>query len=72
MFDSVKSTKHQHKRNEFDNIEEVSIDKFMKDIEKRDAEKDENFKKNQVEDDSPQRQYNKRYREDWRNSTRFK
>jgi hypothetical protein len=32
MFDNVKSTKHQHKRNEFDNIEEVTIDKFMKDI----------------------------------------
>lgn len=33
IFDSVKSTaSHQHKRNQFDNVEEVSIDKFMKDI----------------------------------------
>lgn len=33
VFDSVKPVKaSRHKRNEFDNVEEVSIDKFMKDI----------------------------------------
>jgi len=32
IFDSVKSTSTRHKRNEFDGVEEVSIDKFMKDI----------------------------------------
>ena len=32
MFDDVKSKKSQHKRNQFDNVEEVSIDKFIKDI----------------------------------------
>lgn len=32
MFDDVKSTKSQHKRNEFKDVEEVSIDKFMTDI----------------------------------------
>lgn len=32
IFDSVKSTSTRHKRSEFDGIEEVSIDKFMKDI----------------------------------------
>jgi len=32
IFDDVKSTKSRHKRNEFDGIEEVSIEKFMKDI----------------------------------------
>jgi len=32
MFDSVKTTSTRHKRNEFKGIEEVSIDKFMKDI----------------------------------------
>ena len=32
MFDNVKATKSQHKRNQFDGVEEVSIDKFMKDI----------------------------------------
>lgn len=32
IFDNVKSTKSQHKRNQFDGIEEVGIDKFMKDI----------------------------------------
>lgn len=32
IFDSVKSTSTRHKRSEFDNVEEVSIDKFMKDI----------------------------------------
>lgn len=32
MFDNVKSTKSQHKRNQFDNVEEVSIEKFMSDI----------------------------------------
>ena len=32
MFDSVKSTSTRHKRSEFDGIEEVTIDKFMKDI----------------------------------------
>lgn len=32
MFDNVKPIKSQHKRNEFDKVEEVSIDKFMKDI----------------------------------------
>jgi len=32
IFDNVKSTTTQHKRNEFEGVEEVSIDKFMKDI----------------------------------------
>ena len=32
IFDNVKSTFTQHKRSEFDKVEEVSIDKFMKDI----------------------------------------
>jgi len=32
MFDSVKTISTRHKRNEFKGIEEVSIDKFMKDI----------------------------------------
>jgi len=32
MFDSVKSTSTRHKRSEFDGVEEVTIDKFMKDI----------------------------------------
>jgi len=32
IFDNVKSTSTRHKRSEFEGIEEVSIDKFMKDI----------------------------------------
>lgn len=32
IFDNVKSTKSQHKRNEFEGVEEVSIEKFMNDI----------------------------------------
>jgi hypothetical protein len=32
IFDSVKSTSTRHKRNEFDGVETVTIDKFMKDI----------------------------------------
>jgi hypothetical protein len=32
MFDSVKSTSTQHKRSQFDNVEEVPIQKFMEDI----------------------------------------
>lgn len=32
MFDNVKSTSTRHKRSEFDGVEEVHIDKFMKDI----------------------------------------
>lgn len=32
IFDGVKSTSTRHKRNEFDGVEEVPIDKFMKDI----------------------------------------
>ena len=32
IFDNVKSTSTRHKRNEFEGVEEVSIDKFMKDI----------------------------------------
>lgn len=32
IFDGVKSTSTRHKRNEFDGVEEVAIDKFMKDI----------------------------------------
>ena len=31
-FDNIKTTSSRHKKNEFKNIEEVSIDKFMKDI----------------------------------------
>ena len=32
LFDGVKSTSTRHKRNEFDKVEEVNIEKFMKDI----------------------------------------
>lgn len=32
IFDNVKASSTRHKRSEFDNIEEVSIEKFMKDI----------------------------------------
>jgi hypothetical protein len=32
IFDGVKSTSSRHKRNEFDGVEEVTIEKFMKDI----------------------------------------
>ena len=32
IFDNVKSTSSRHKRNEFEGIEEISIEKFMKDI----------------------------------------
>jgi hypothetical protein len=32
IFDNVKSTSTRHKRNEFDGVEEVTIEKFMKDI----------------------------------------
>ena len=32
MFDNIKPTSTRHKRSEFDNIEEVSIDKFMSDV----------------------------------------
>jgi hypothetical protein len=32
IFENVKATSTQHKRNEFSNVEEVSIEKFMKDI----------------------------------------
>jgi hypothetical protein len=32
IFDNVKSSKSRHKRNEFDKVEEVTIEKFMKDI----------------------------------------
>ncbi len=32
IFDNVKATSTRHKRNEFDGVEEVGIDKFMKDI----------------------------------------
>ena len=32
VFDSVKSTSTRHKRSEFDGVEEVSIEKFIKDI----------------------------------------
>lgn len=32
IFDSVKTTSSRHKRNEFKGVEEVSIDKFIKDI----------------------------------------
>lgn len=32
IFDGVKSTSTRHKRNEFDGVQEVSIDKFMSDI----------------------------------------
>lgn len=32
IFDNVKTSKSRHKRNEFEGVEEVTIDKFMKDI----------------------------------------
>lgn len=32
MFDNVKSAPKRHKRSQFDNVEEVTIEKFMKDI----------------------------------------
>ncbi len=47
-------------------------DKFTKDIVKREREAIIDSKEKRIDEDSPQREYNKRYREDWRNSTRWK
>jgi len=51
--------------------ESLVFDKFVNDLEERDTANTAKFFKNQLDEDSPQREYNKRYREDWRNSTRF-
>ena len=32
FFDNVKSKSTRHKKSQFENIEEISIDKFMKDV----------------------------------------
>lgn len=50
--------------------ESFSFDKFNQDLEARsDKITKEN---NEYEDNTPQRLYNEKYREDWRNTTRFK
>lgn len=46
-------------------------DKFTKDLIKRERNNLRDAKNKRIDENSPQRKYNKRYREDWRNSTRW-
>jgi len=46
--------------------------KFVKDLEKRERANLKDVQEKRIEENSPQREYNKRYREDWKNSTRWK
>jgi len=46
-------------------------DKFNKDLDKRQRKNLKDAKEKRINENSPQREYNKRYREDWKNSTRW-
>ena len=46
-------------------------DKFVKDLDKRQRQNLKDTKEKRIDENSPQREYNKRYREDWKNSTRW-
>ena len=46
-------------------------DKFVKDLDKRQRQNLKDTKEKRIDENSPQREYNKRYREDWQNSTRW-
>ena len=46
-------------------------DKFTKDLDKRQRKNLKDAKEKLIDENSPQREYNKRYREDWKNSTRW-
>ena len=46
-------------------------DKFVKDLDKRQRKNLKDTKQKRIDENSPQREYNKRYREDWKNSTRW-
>lgn len=52
--------------------ESYNWDKFNKDLIKREGDNLRNMKEKRIDENSPQREYNKRYREDWKNSTRWK
>ncbi len=45
--------------------------KFIRDLEKRQDKNLKDTKEKRIDENSPQREYNKRYREDWKNSTRW-
>jgi hypothetical protein len=45
--------------------------KFIRDLEKRQDKNLKDAKEKRIDENSPQREYNKRYREDWKNSTRW-
>lgn len=51
--------------------ESRSWNKFTKDLIKRERNNLKERKEKRINEHSPQREYNKRYREDWRNSTRW-
>ena len=46
-------------------------DKFVKDLDKRQRANLKDAQDKRIDENSPQREYNKRYREDWKNSTRW-
>lgn len=51
--------------------ESYNWDKFNKDLMKRERNNLNERKEKRINEHSPQREYNKRYKEDWRNSTRW-
>ena len=51
--------------------ESLSWEKFVKDLAKRERKSILQTKEKRIDENSPQREYNRRYREDWRNSTRW-
>lgn len=51
--------------------ESYNWNKFTKDLEKRERKNLLEAKQKRINENSPQREYNRRYREDWRNSTRW-
>ena len=59
----------------FDDTEDLNESynwsKFVKDFAKRERKNTLEAKQKRIDENSPQREYNKRYREDWRNSTRW-
>lgn len=63
------SKKKQNKKRKVQ--ENKGWDKFVKDLDKRQRQNLKDTKEKRIDENSPQREYNKRYREDWKNSTRW-
>lgn len=71
LFNDMPREKNIKSKREVNESSNEGWNKFIKDLDKRQYQNLKDAKEKRIEENSPQREYNKRYREDWKNSTRW-